>query len=308
MKKKFTGASTPLGVRERPWATAEATRQAPVVAAQSVVTASSTSAHDAHSGLARRGLAPWRAGGLDGALGSGARRLSMPPRPCVAASPAWNQPLLPRLSPFRAVLANSAMEVLFNAHIGGQRWRKQRTSGRTQRDTGESMSEAPVQLAKQLAKQLSEQSKDASVVARIVALSASDDAFLTTPRDSSFNAAWPCDYFHLENAAFTEAFLGLISAVRDIDPRLQKRSDRLVPKKTDEPGCAVLARFAAHHRGPPLLSRAVCTPLQVLALLLWAPAGRAQRHRARADGSSFRGAACERRRAGVGAVTPHRGG
>ena len=98
------------------------------------------------------------------------------------------------------------------------------------------MSEAPVQLAKQLAKQLAEQSKDASVVARIVALSASDDAFLTTPRDSSFNAAWPCDYFHLENAAFTEAFLGLCGAVRDIDPRLQKRSDRLVPKKTDEPG------------------------------------------------------------------------
>ena len=98
------------------------------------------------------------------------------------------------------------------------------------------MSEAPVQLAKQLAKQLAEQSKDACVVARIVALSASDDAFLTTPRDSSFNAAWPCDYFHLENAAFTEAFLGLCGAVRDIDPRLQKRSDRLVPKKTDEPG------------------------------------------------------------------------
>lgn len=164
------------------------------------------------------------------------------------------------------------------------------------------MSRAPVQLAKQLAKQLAEQSKDASVVARIVALSASDDAFLTTPRDSSFNAAWPCDYFHLENAAFTEAFLGLVGAVRDIDPRLQKRSDRLVPKKTDEPGCAVLARLAAH---PPLLSRAVCTPLQVLALLLWAPAGRAQRHRARADGSGLRG---ERRRGGVGAVSPHRGG
>ena len=128
MKKKFTGASTPLGVRERPWATAEATRQAPVVAVQSVVTASSTSAHDAHSGLARRGLAPWRAGGLDGALGSGARRLSMPPRPCVAASPAWNlvPPLLPRLSPFRAVLANSAwtLHLLVQRAHRWQRWRK----------------------------------------------------------------------------------------------------------------------------------------------------------------------------------------
>ena len=82
------------------------------------------------------------------------------------------------------------------------------------------MNEAPVQLAKQLAKQLAEQSKDASVLARIVALSASDDAFITTPKDSSFNAAWPSDYFNLENAAFTEAFLGLISAARDVDPRL----------------------------------------------------------------------------------------
>ena len=100
------------------------------------------------------------------------------------------------------------------------------------------MTEAPVQLAKQLAKQLAEQSKDASVLARIVALSASDDAFLATPKDSNFNAAWPSDYFNLEDAAFTEAFLGLISAARDVDPRLQKRSDRLVPKKTDEPGCA----------------------------------------------------------------------
>ena len=100
------------------------------------------------------------------------------------------------------------------------------------------MTEAPVQLAKQLAKQLAVQSKDASVLARIVALSASDDAFLATPKDSNFNAAWPSDYFNLEDAAFTEAFLGLISAARDVDPRLQKRSDRLVPKKTDEPGCA----------------------------------------------------------------------
>ena len=82
MKKKFTGASTPLGVRERPWATAEATRQA----LQSVVTASRTSAHDAHSGLARRGLAPWRAGGSDGALGTGARRLSIEPG-CVVVVP-----------------------------------------------------------------------------------------------------------------------------------------------------------------------------------------------------------------------------
>ena len=159
---------------------------------------------------------------------------------------------------------------------GGSKTNKCRTTRSTQPCS--SMTEAPVQLAKQLAKQLAEQSKDASVVARIVALSASDDAFITTPKDSSFNAAWPSDYFNLENAAFTEAFLGLISAARDVDPRLQKRSDRLVPKKTDEPGCAVLARFAAHHRRPPLLSRAVCTPLQVLALLLWAPAGRAQRH------------------------------
>lgn len=136
------------------------------------------------------------------------------------------------------------------------------------------MTEAPVQLAKQLAKQLAEQSKDASVLARIVALSASDDAFLATPKDSNFNAAWPSDYFNLEDAAFTEAFLGLISAARDVDPRLQKRSDRLVPKKTDEPGCAAppcrtphrtRTRTAPdrqgcstrHRRRSPLLSRAL---------------------------------------------------
>eukprot|EP00964_Phaeocystis_antarctica_P133102 scaffold97274_cov75-Phaeocystis_antarctica.AAC.1 len=71
MKKKFTGANTPWGVSERPWTTAEATRLPP----QRSVTASSTSAHDAHSALPRRGLTHWRTGGLDGALGSGGRRL-----------------------------------------------------------------------------------------------------------------------------------------------------------------------------------------------------------------------------------------
>ena len=73
MKKKFTGANTPWGVSERPWTSAEATRLPP----QSSVTASSTSAHDAHSALPRRGLTQWRTGGLDGALASGGRRLRM---------------------------------------------------------------------------------------------------------------------------------------------------------------------------------------------------------------------------------------
>ena len=153
---------------------------------------------------------------------------------------------------------------------GGSKTNKCPTTRSTQPCS--SMTEAPVQLAKQLAKQLAEQSKDASVVARIVALSASDDAFITTPKDSSFNAAWPSDYFNLENAAFTEAFLGLISAARDVDPRLQKRSDRLVPKKTDEPGCA--APPDLQHTPPPLTPR-LASPGQVLALLLRAPAGRA---------------------------------
>ena len=74
MKKKFTGANIPWGVRERPWTTAEANRLPP----QSSVTASSTSAHDAHGALPRRGLTHWRTGGLEGALGSDGRRLRMP--------------------------------------------------------------------------------------------------------------------------------------------------------------------------------------------------------------------------------------
>ena len=97
------------------------------------------------------------------------------------------------------------------------------------------MPSAAVQLADQLAKQLAAQSKDAGVLAKIVSLSASDVAFITAPKDSGFNAAWPSD-LPLDTEGFTEAFLGLVSAARSTDARLQKRSDRLVPKKTDEPG------------------------------------------------------------------------
>ena len=89
-------------------------------------------------------------------------------------------------------------------------------------------------LVKQLTKQLQQQSKAADVLARVVALSDSDKPFLSPCGDAGFNTAWPAD-LPLDTEGFTEAFLGLVSAARGIDPRLQKRSDRLVPKKTDEP-------------------------------------------------------------------------
>ena len=108
------------------------------------------------------------------------------------------------------------------------------------------MPAAAVSLAKQLLKELVEQSKDKGVLDKIVSLSASDDAFVTAPKNVGFATAWPAD-LPLDTEGFTEAFLGLVSTARSVDPRLQKRSDRLVPKKTDEPGCAAPSNLAPRH-------------------------------------------------------------
>ena len=90
---------------------------------------------------------------------------------------------------------------------------------------------AATSLATSLAKQLKEQK--GAALARLVELSSSDKPFLTAPTDAGFCTAWPAD-LPLDTEGFTDAFLAMATAVQHIDPRVQKRCNRLVPKKTDE--------------------------------------------------------------------------
>jgi len=67
-------------------------------------------------------------------------------------------------------------------------------------------------------------------------LSASDSAFLkaaSEPPDAAFAAAWPADQA-LAADGMSKPFLALAAEVLKQDPRVQKRCDRLVPKKMTE--------------------------------------------------------------------------
>ena len=94
------------------------------------------------------------------------------------------------------------------------------------------MARAAIALVQTLKRQIGEQS--GASLERLVALSGSDSPFLTEPTDAGFCTAWPAD-LPLETEGFTQAFLDLAAATQKMDPRVQKRSNRLVPKKTTEP-------------------------------------------------------------------------
>jgi len=75
------------------------------------------------------------------------------------------------------------------------------------------------------------------VVNPILAISETPESFLIdsiAQQNPQFIASWP-EGTELDNQALVDAFIALVTAARELDPRLQKRFDQVVPRKAKEP-------------------------------------------------------------------------
>jgi hypothetical protein len=91
------------------------------------------------------------------------------------------------------------------------------------------------ELCGRLLAKLKEVEVTSAVCADVLLLSASDAAFLALAERAgpAFAEAWP-DIQELNAQAMAASFLALAAEALRMDPRLQKRCDRLVPKRTTE--------------------------------------------------------------------------
>lgn len=82
--------------------------------------------------------------------------------------------------------------------------------------------------------------------APLLAISELPDSFVIdgiADSNKRFSSVWPAS-LELDTPALEQAFIALVTAAREVDPRLQKRADQLVPKKVSEP--AFWRRYCAH--------------------------------------------------------------
>ena len=100
----------------------------------------------------------------------------------------------------------------------------------------------------------------------ILAISETTDSFLMdsiAAQNKRFAAIWPADVEFDEQDA-VDAFIALVTKARELDPRLQKRFDQVVPKKASE--AKFWWRYFGHVHA--LLVRVAPTPEEMLADLM----------------------------------------